>query len=245
MRTLAVAAVLCAGLASCGGGELPSPKGPVPADWVAEAWYSTQAFVQREMFPCSICFGFHGQTSEHGGPAYVIPDSRTAVTCPECSGVGYRRCEACKGRTGGMCDVCEGFGVLRCPDPKCALVRIEDVEVARPSRDLKPVSIGCPACDGKGGDCPECRVERPDLEPLKVPDRGEIRWTSREPCATCRSRGTVDCPFCEGGFAVCPSCRGSGFERGRCPSCKGQGCIWPQRIEFVRKRLRQRSEDGR
>jgi hypothetical protein len=243
MRTTAAVAVLaCLALASCVESDLPNPRGPIPADWVAEAWFSTQAYVQREMFPCHICYGFHGTPSEHGGsPSYLIADERTTVTCPDCAGVGFRRCAACTGRTGGVCKVCEGFGVLRCPDPNCALVRIVDIEVSRPSGAMKETAVGCPACDWKGGDCTECRVLRPDLEALKTPDRGEIRWTSRDACETCRSRGVVDCPFCEGGFGNCPSCRGSGFERGRCPACGGEGRIWPKKFEFERRRVRERS----
>ncbi|MCU0723447.1 MAG: hypothetical protein MUC63_07515, partial [Planctomycetes bacterium] len=201
---------LALALASCAGNDdLPDPRGPIPAEWVAEAWFSTQAFVQRELFPCHICYGFHGRQPGLGGPAYLFADERTSVPCPECAGVGSRRCVACQGRAGRVCDVCEGFGELRCPDSKCSLVRVVDVAEAPPGRDRKTVSVGCPDCEWKGGDCAECRASKPDLEPFKVPDRGEVRLTSREPCATCRSRGVVDCPFCEGGFQGCPSCRGT------------------------------------
>jgi hypothetical protein len=208
---------------------MPRGKGTIPSEWVAEAWLSSGSWVQKELFPCQICYGFHGTDERLGGPAHLVPDHREPVVCPECQGMGRRTCLSCKGQAGVVCDECKGFGIVDCPE--CDLVRIRDIVVAKASRDDKIVPAGD---EGE-------TIHKPNLDHVKVPDRGEIRYTSLDPCRNCRSRGWLDCPYCREGFRPCRSCRGAGFDRGPCSVCRGAGVIWPRKIKFKLRRVRKRT----
>jgi hypothetical protein len=105
------------------------------------------------------------------------------------------------------------------------------VVVARPSLADKVVSVG------DEGDT----ILKVNTDHLKVPERGEIRYTSRGPCMTCRARGWLDCPYCREGFRPCVKCRGAGFERRSCSVCRGAGVNWPQKREFKLRRVRKRT----
>ncbi|MHC5037327.1 MAG: hypothetical protein ACYTHM_08440 [Planctomycetota bacterium] len=228
----------CLLLVACQSSEIPQPKGSIPGEWVAEAWYSTGSWVQRELFPCQLCYGFHGDVSGEGGPAHLVPDHRTPRLCPACTGMRRRPCEKCMGKQVYTCTACKGFGILECTS--CELVRVNDIVVAKPNRDDTVRSTGCPECEWKGEGCSACSATYPNFKYVKIPDRGEIRYTSRYPCRSCRSRGWHDCPACREGLRACEACRGSGLERRPCYLCRGKGVILPKRIEFKIRRVRKR-----
>jgi len=241
---------LCLAVGACQLTRSGGPESALPEKWLAETesrfseeWYASGTWIQRELFPCQICYGFHGTVHDVGGPQHLVADRRQAILCTECQGVGRRACRVCGGRGGLFCDECDGKGKVDCPE--CDLVRVKDVVTAHSRSDVKSVSVGCPACDWRGGDCPECAVLVRDLDHLKTPDRGEIRTTSLKPCRNCRSRGWLDCPSCHEGIKPCEACRGTGYEMRLCPACGGQGVLWPKRIEFTLKRQRKRKSDDK
>lgn len=241
-------AVLCLASAACQQVRQSGPEATLPEEWLAEAqmrlseeWVRSGTWIDRELFPCDFCYGFHGTVDHVGGPAHLVPDHRQAILCEDCQGVGRRVCEPCRGRGGVRCTQCLGFGIVDCPD--CEMVRVEDVKTSHPIRSDKVVSRGCPACEFAGGACEACRIQVPNLDHLPVVERGDIRYTSVSPCRTCRSRGWGDCPECREGIKPCETCEGTGFEGAVCPICGGHGVFWPRRIEFKLQRLRDRGTD--
>lgn len=245
MLALAAGALLLPVLTACTSVK-PRRSSTVPEEWVSEAearfskeWEESGNWVHRELFPCQFCFSFHGDVAEEGGPAHLVSDQRQAILCRQCQGVGREPCPVCHGRGVVICEGCEGFGKVDCPD--CELVRVRDVVVSRPSHADRMVSVGCPSCDFEGGDCPDCEAHVPDLSWTRIPDRGEVRYTSRHPCRTCRSRGWLPCPSCDNGLRPCDACGGTGFKRTPCSLCGGAGILWPRHWTFEQERKRRRT----
>ncbi|GEM_PF-2726080 len=247
MKKIAWAALLCMAAGACRSMEQGSRSSAVPEAWVHEAetrfsksWEEAAPYLQQELFPCHLCFGFHGDVSEEGGPAHLVPDSRQAILCPLCQGTGHETCPTCGGRGRVICEVCKGFGIVRCPD--CELVRIPNVPKERTGRATTSRSVGCPTCDFRGEDCPQCRVEVVDVERLASAAWNPIRYQSREPCPTCHSRGWLDCPYCRNGLRTCKTCNGTGYAPDPCPLCHGTGLIIPEHTPFHLERKRRRPD---
>jgi hypothetical protein len=75
---------------------------------------------------------------ENGQQTYVLPDSATIYTCPDCGGCGEMDCDECHGELKARCKKCNGTGHTGVLKMKAVCIQ------------CKRGKIDCPECDGTG-----------------------------------------------------------------------------------------------